>query len=59
MDYVLVDKWVRVRLSDVNVSDHFLVEARLRVDGIFKRGKKRVGGKNVIRVSELGKEECV
>ena len=66
MDYVVVSKRVRGRVMDVNVlrgetggiSDHFLVEGRLRVDGRW-RHRKVEGGREALKVSVLndkGKE---
>ena len=67
MDYVIVRKRSLGRLQDVHVyrgeaggiSDHFLVQARLRVGG--GEGRGRMGGRvrEVIRVSELEKLEKV
>jgi len=64
MDYVLVKKEVIGRLLDVHVyrgeasgmSDHFLVEAKLKVDGSWK-GKERKSVREVVKVTELNKEE--
>ena len=64
MDYVLSPKRMRGRLLDVNaclreggeISDHFLVEAQLKVvgiDGGVPEGWTHV--RNVLKVSELNK----
>ena len=60
MDYVLVHKSVSERMLDVNVlrgesggiSDHYLVEGRLRVGGRWRK-RRRVEGKQVLKVSVL------
>ena len=65
MDYVIVRKRSLGRLQDVHVyrgeaggiSDHFLVEARLRVGGGEGRGRTRGTVREVVRVSELEKSE--
>ena len=52
-------------LEDVNVyrgaaggmSDHYLVEAKVRMKGFWKREREEVTAKRVVRVSELEKEE--
>lgn len=64
MDYVIVSKKGRDRLLDVRVlrgegggmSDHFLVEGRLRVGRRWVR-RLNVEGRQVLRVSELEKRE--
>ena len=64
MDFVLISRRVVGRLLDVRVlrgegggmSDHLLVEGRLRVEQRWK-GNKRVGaGREVVKVSELNVE---
>ena len=65
IDYVLVDEKSRNLLEDVNVyrvtaggmSDHYLVEAKVRMKGFRKREREEVTAKRVVRVSELEKEE--
>ena len=65
MDYVLVSKSLKGRLLDVHVyrgegrgmSDHFLVEGRLKVVNGWKRNERRVCKKEVLKVSELNKRE--
>ena len=65
MDYVLVSRSVRASLLDVNVlrgeaggmSDHYLVEAKMRFDVRVSRGRMRGGAREVVKVSELNKRE--
>ena len=65
MDYVVVSKNVRGRLLDVRVlrgegsglSDHYLVEGRLRVGTCWLRGRRDRCGREVLKVSELEKRE--
>ena len=67
MDYVLISSKWKERLIDVNVlrgvhggiSDHFLVEGRLKV--MYRWNKRREGGgeRELIKLSELGKSEKV
>ena len=60
MDYVVISKTVRGRVLDVNVlrgensgiSDHFLVECKIRIDGKLKR-KTNGNGRKVIKVNRL------
>ncbi|XP_071512709.1 craniofacial development protein 2-like [Panulirus ornatus] len=67
LDYVLIDRRAKVRLLDVNVlrgatggmSDHYLVEAKVKISMGFQKRRVNVGVKRVVRVSELGKETCV
>ena len=67
MDYVIISKKVWKRLLDVHVyrgaadgvSDHFLVEGRLKVIGKWRRDRGRTEGRKVVRVSELRKREKV
>ena len=39
------------------MSDHYLVEAKVRMKGFWKREREEVIAKRVVRVSELEKEE--
>ena len=64
MDFVLISRIVVERLLDVRVfigegegmSDHLLMEGRLRVEARWK-GNKRVGaGREVLKASELNVE---
>ena len=63
MDYVLLPKRMRARLLDVNVcrgegggmSDHFLVEARLKAVCGWKSIGRMEGVKNVLKVIEQNK----
>ena len=65
IDFVLVDEKSKNLLEDVNVyrgaaggmSDHYLVEAKVRMKGFRKREREEVIAKRVVRVSELEKEE--
>lgn len=65
IDYVLVDERSKRFLEDVNVyrgaaggmSDHYLVEAIVRMKGVVKREREEVNGKRVVRVCELEKAE--
>ena len=58
---MLISKKVRQRLLDVHVyrgaadgvSDHFLVEGRLKVIGRWRRGRGRMEGCKAIKVGEL------
>ncbi|XP_071547063.1 craniofacial development protein 2-like [Panulirus ornatus] len=67
LDYMLIDRRTKERLLDVNVlrgatggmSDHYLVEAKVKICGGFQKRRENVGVKRVVRVSELGKETCV
>ncbi|XP_071529497.1 craniofacial development protein 2-like [Panulirus ornatus] len=67
LDYVLIDRRAKERLLDVNVlrgatggmSDHYLVEAKVKISMGFQKRGVNVGVKKVVRVSELGKETCV
>ena len=60
MDFVIVSKFLRGRLLDVNVlrgsaggmSDHYLVEGRIRVNGYFVR-RERKNVREVVRVEKL------
>jgi len=64
LDYILVDVECKERLKDVNVlrgivggiTDHFLVEARLKLRRGFRRGMQ-MRRKEVINVYKLGEEE--
>ena len=61
MDYVLLPTRMIGRLLDVTVwrgegggmSDHFLVEARLKLVGGWKSAGRMEGMRNVLNVSEL------
>ena len=62
MDYVLLPKRMRGRVLDMNLcregegmSDHFLVEARLKVVCRWRGAEMREGVRNVFKVSELNK----
>ena len=65
MDYVLVSKSVRNRLSDVHVyrgaangvSDHYLVEGRVRIVGRWRQARGMVEGRKAVKVNELRKKE--
>ena len=65
IDYVLVDEKSKSLLEDVNVyrgaaggmSDHYLVEAKVKLKGFFKRERKEMPGGRVVKVSELEKVE--
>ena len=65
IDYVLVDEKSKRFLEDVNVyrgaaggmSDHYLVEGKVRMRGCWKRERGEVVYKRVIKVSELEKPE--
>ncbi|XP_071512677.1 uncharacterized protein [Panulirus ornatus] len=67
LDYVLIDRRAKERLLDVNVlrgatggmSDHYLVEAKVKICMGFQKRRVNVGVKRVVRVSELEKETCV
>ena len=67
MDYVLISSKDKERLIDVNVlrgihagmSDHFLVEGKLKVKYRWERRKVGGGGREMIKFSELAKEEKV
>ena len=61
IDYVLLPKRMPGRLLDVKVwrgeggvmSDHFLVEARLKLEGGWRIAVRMEGMRNVLKVSEL------
>ena len=61
MDYVLLPRRMLGRLFDVKVwrvergrlSDHFLVEARLKLVGGWRSAGRMEGVRNVLKVSEL------
>ena len=61
MDYVLLPKRMLGRLLDVKVwraegggrSDHFLVEARLKLEGGWRSAGRMEGVRNMLKVSEL------
>ena len=65
IDYVLVDERSKRLLEDINVyrgaaggmSDHYLVEAKVKMRGGFKRGRGEAVSKRVIKVSEFEKSE--
>ena len=65
IDYVLVDERNRRLLEDVNVfrgaaggmSDHYLVEAKVRMKGCFRRDREEVLYQRVVKVSEFEKVE--
>ena len=68
MDYVLVSRKVFHRLLDVRVlrgvgggiSDHFLVEGRLRVGGRVRRNRRIGESRLTLKVSEFEKRDrCV
>ncbi|XP_071539225.1 craniofacial development protein 2-like [Panulirus ornatus] len=67
LDYMLIDRRAKERLLDVNVlrgatggmSDHYLVEAMVKICMGFQKRRVNVGVKRVVRVSELEKETCV
>ncbi len=64
MDYVVVSKRVNGSVLDVNVlrgesggmSDHYLIESLLRIDGRWNK-RKRGGHREVLRVSRLYDKE--
>ena len=66
MDFVIVSRRLRGRLLDVNVmrgaaggmSDHYLVEEKMRVNGNYMRRKRR-NVREVIKVNELEKVVCM
>ena len=61
LDYVLLPKRMLGRLLDVKVlrgegggmSDHFFVEARLKLVGGWRSARRMEGVRNVLKVSEL------
>ena len=65
IDYVLVDERSKRSLEDVNVfrgtargmSDHYLVEAKVRMRGGFRRDRGEVVNQIVVKVSEFEKVE--
>ena len=65
IDYVLVDEKSKRFLEDVNVyrgaaggmSDHYLVEAKVKMRGCSKRGSGEAVRKRVVKVSEFEKSE--
>ena len=65
IDYVLVDERSKRFLEDVNVfrgaaggmSDHYLVEAKVRMRGCFRRDRGEVVNQRVVKVSEFEKVE--
>ena len=65
IDYVLLDEKSKNLLEDVNVyrgaaggmSDHYFVEAKVRIKGFRKREREEVTAKRVVKMSELEKEE--
>ena len=67
MDYVVVQKKIRHRLIDVNVlrgaaggmSDHYLVEGKVKVVPAWTRKKDEGGGREILKLDEFEKEEKV
>lgn len=67
MDYLLIDRCAKERLLDVNVlreatggiSDYFLVEARMEVGIGLREIENGTCMKEVRKVSELGKLDCL
>ena len=65
IDYVLVEKMHKSRLKDVSVrrgvaggmSDHYLIEAVVRLEGYSSKRSQMMEDKRVIKVSELEKAE--
>ena len=65
MDYFIVSKHMRGRLTDVNVlrgvaggmSDHFLVEGRMKVRGGYRKVERK-NVREVVKVRELDKSVC-
>ena len=65
IDYVLLDERSKGSLEDVNVSrgaaggmsDHYLVEAKLRMRGGFRRDRVEVVNQKFVKVSEFEKVE--
>ena len=65
IDYVIVDEKTKNLLEVMNVyrgaaggmSDHYLIEAQVKMKGFQKREREKVTAKRVVRVSELEKEE--
>ena len=65
MDYEVVSRAVVSRLLDVNVfrgeaggmSDHYLVEAKLRMVAYGQRRNRCIGTSEKVKVSELRKRE--
>ena len=65
IDYVLIESKYKNRLKDVSVfrgaaggmSDHYLVEAKMRVEGYRDDERRMLNVKKVVKVSELEKEE--
>ena len=67
MDYVLLPRRMLGRLLDVKVwrgelgglSEHFLVEARLKLVGGWRSTGRMEGVRNVLKVSELNHSDKV
>ena len=67
MDYVLIQNKSRSRLLDVNVlrgvtggmSDHYLVEGRMKVVFDWRKRKRVESGREMIKFDEFAKEEKV
>ena len=65
IDYVLVDERTKRSLEDVNVfrgaaggmSDHYLIEAKVRIRGGFRRDRGEAVNQRVVKVSEFEKVE--
>ena len=65
IDYVLVDERSKSLLKDVSVrrgaasgmSDHYLVEARIKMIGSFRRERKELARSRIVKVSEFEKVE--
>ena len=65
IDYVLVDERSKRSLEEVNVfwgaaggmSDHYLVKAKVRMKGSFRRDRGEVVNQRVVKVSEFEKVE--
>ena len=67
IDFILIEESVKQRLLDVKVlkyagagigSDHYLVEGVVKMGEGFGRGGRVSVRKEVVKVSELGREEC-
>ena len=66
MDYVLIDRCEKDRLTDVNVlrgaagglSDHHLIVAKVKIGCMYVKRRPRGNEKEIVRVTELNKEDC-
>lgn len=59
IDWCAIERLVNVlRGIDGRMSDHYLVEVRVKICGGFLKRGNNLGEKRVMKVCELGKQTC-